>query len=50
MLRINEIKKLVASRLRELFPKVLDWQELIDSHVGEQTVDVIIRFRLGADV
>jgi hypothetical protein len=50
MLRNNEIKKLVATRLRELFPKALDWQELIDSHVGEQTVDVLIRFRLGGDV
>lgn len=47
MLRINEIKKQVAHRLRELFPRAQDWQELIDSHVGEQTVDVLLRFMMG---
>ena len=47
MLRISEIKKQVAHRLRELFPQATDWQELIDSHVGEQTVDLLIRFRFG---
>lgn len=50
MLRINEIKKQAAHRLRELFPRAQDWQELIDSHVGEQTVDVLVRFVLGAEV
>ncbi|MGH7322669.1 MAG: type IV toxin-antitoxin system AbiEi family antitoxin [Candidatus Rokuibacteriota bacterium] len=49
MLRVNEIKKHVAHRLRELFPRAQDWQELIDSHVGEQTVDVLVRFRIGSE-
>jgi len=49
MVRINEIKKQAAQRLHELFPQVSDWQELIDSHVGEQTVDVLVRFRMGAE-
>ncbi len=49
MLRVNEIKKHVAHRLRELFPRAQDWQELIDSHVGEQTVDVLVRFRMGSE-
>jgi len=50
MLRASEIKKQVAHRLRGLFPKAPEWQELIDSHVGEQTVDVLVRFRLGGEV
>jgi hypothetical protein len=50
MVRINEIKKHAAHRLRELFPRAEDWQELIDSHVGEQTVDLLVRFRMGGEV
>jgi hypothetical protein len=50
MLRINEIKKQAAHRLRGLFPQALDWQELIDSHVRDQTVDLLIRFRMGSEV
>jgi hypothetical protein len=49
MVRINEIRKQVASRLRELFPQSVEWQELLDSHVGEQTVDVVVRFRMGPE-
>jgi hypothetical protein len=49
MLRSSEIKKHVAHRLRELFPRAQEWQELIDAHVGEQTVDVLIRFRMGGE-
>ncbi|MBI3458416.1 MAG: hypothetical protein HY002_21805 [Candidatus Rokubacteria bacterium] len=49
MVGINEIKKHMAHRLRELFPRVEDWQELIDSHVGEQTVDLLVRFRIGSE-
>jgi transcriptional regulator with AbiEi antitoxin domain of type IV toxin-antitoxin system len=49
MVRINEIKKHAAHRLRELFPRAEDWQELIDSRVGEQTVDLLIRFRMGTE-
>lgn len=50
MVRINEIKKQAAQRLRELFPQATDWQELIDAHVGEQTVDVLARFRMAGEV
>jgi hypothetical protein len=49
MVRINEIKKQAAHRLRALFPRAEDWQELMDSRVGEQTVDLLIRFRLGSE-
>jgi hypothetical protein len=49
MVRSNEIKKHAAQRLRELFPQAKDWQELIDSHVGEQTVDLLARFKVGGE-
>src|SRR5262245_24031192 len=49
MVRINEIKKEAAHRLRELFPRAQDWQELMDSRVGEQTVDLLVRFRMGSE-
>jgi hypothetical protein len=49
MVRINEIKKQAAHRLRDLFRRVEDWQELIDSDVGGQTVDLLVRFRIGPE-
>jgi hypothetical protein len=49
MVRINEIKKEVAERLRALFPQVQDWQESIEATVGDQTVDLLVRFRMGQD-
>jgi hypothetical protein len=47
MLRINELKKEVAERLRGLFPQASEWQESLDATVGDQTVDVLVRFRMG---
>ena len=49
MARTNEIKKQMAKRLHELFPQVSDWQELMDSHVGDQTVDLLVRFSMGGE-
>ncbi len=49
MVRPNEIKKDAAHRLRDLFPHAQDWQELIDSRVGEQTVDLLVNFRMGSE-
>lgn len=49
MVRVDEIKKQAAARLHELFPQVKEWQELIDARVGEQTVDLLIRFRMGGE-
>ena len=49
MVRTNEIKKQMAQRLHELFPQVSDWQELTDPHVGDQTVDLLVRFRMGGE-
>ncbi len=49
MVRIEEIKKDAAQRLRGLFPHASDWQELIDARVGEQTVDLLVHFKLGGE-
>jgi hypothetical protein len=49
MPRVSEIKKQAAERLRGLFPQVHEWQELIDARVDEQTVDLLVRFRMGQD-
>jgi hypothetical protein len=49
MVRINEIKKQTAQRLRALFPQVPEWQELLDYRLGEQTVDLLVRFRMGQE-
>jgi Transcriptional regulator, AbiEi antitoxin, Type IV TA system len=49
MVRTSEIKKACAERLRALFPQVVDWQESIDATVGDQTVDLLVRFRIGRE-
>jgi hypothetical protein len=49
MVRVNEIKKQAAERLRALFPQVQDWQESIDATVGDQTVDLLVRFRMAGE-
>jgi len=43
----HEVKRLVAQRLRELFPVAQEWEESVDTKVGSQVVDVVVRFRLG---
>ena len=45
--RIGEFKKEAAERLRGLFPQVSIWQESLDATVGDQTVDVLVRFQMG---
>jgi hypothetical protein len=47
MVRIVEFKKAAAEKLRALFPQVPEWQESLDATVGDQTVDVLVRFRMG---
>jgi hypothetical protein len=49
MVRLNEIKKQAAERLHALFPQVAEWQESIDASVGDTTVDVLVRFRIGTE-
>jgi hypothetical protein len=47
MVRIGEFKKAAAEKLRALFPQVTEWQESLDATVGDQTVDVLVRFQMG---
>jgi hypothetical protein len=47
MVQVGEFKKEAAERLRGLFPQVAEWQESLDATVGDQTVDVLVRFRMG---
>lgn len=49
MVRVDEIKKETAERLRAVFAQVPEWQEFIDATVGDQTVDLLVRFRMGED-
>ena len=49
MVRVNEFKKAAAERLRALFPQVTEWQESLDATVGDQTVDLLVRLRMGQE-
>jgi hypothetical protein len=50
MVRVNEFKKAAAERLRALFPQVVEWQESQDATVGDQTVDLLVRLRIGQEL
>src|SRR5919204_3439519 len=47
MTKTGEIRRQVAQRLRELFPKVKAWEELSDLRVAGKPIDVAVKFRLG---
>ena len=47
MLKSTEIRRQVAQRLRELFPRAKGWEESADARLGSQTVDLLVKFRLG---
>ena len=47
MLKSAEIRRQVAQRLRELFPRAKGWEETADARIGSQTVDLLVKFRLG---
>ena len=47
MLKYAEIRRQVAQRLRELFPRARGWEETPDAKVGFQPVDLLVKFRLG---
>lgn len=48
MLKSEEIRRQAAQRLRELFPTAEAWDEGRDVKIGNQRVDLLVRFRLGA--
>jgi Transcriptional regulator, AbiEi antitoxin, Type IV TA system len=47
MLKSAEIRRQVAQRLRELFPRARGWEETPDARVGSQLADLLVKFRLG---
>jgi hypothetical protein len=47
MLKSAEIRRQVAQRLKELFPRARGWEETADAKIGAQTVDLLAKFRLG---
>ena len=47
MLKSVEIRRQVAQRLRELFPRARAWEETADAKIGSQTVDLLAKFKLG---
>jgi hypothetical protein len=47
MLKSTEIRRQVAQRLRELFPRARGWEETPDARIGAQAVDLLVKFRLG---
>jgi len=47
MLKSAEIRRQVAQRLRELFPRARGWEETADAKIGSQAVDLLARFKLG---
>ena len=46
MLKAAEIRRQVAQRLRELFPRARGWDEAVDAQIGSQVADLLVRFRL----
>ena len=47
MLKSAEIRRQVAQRLRELFPRARGWEETAEARIGSQTVDLLAKFKLG---
>src|SRR5262245_12277858 len=47
MLKSAEIRRQVAQRLRELFPRAKGWEEIADSKIAGHPVDFLVKFRLG---
>lgn len=47
MLKSAEIRRQAIQRLRELFPGARGWEEALGVAIGNQTADLVVRFRLG---
>ena len=47
MFSTKEIRNLAIQRLRELFPRASAWQESSGVRIGEQTVDLLVKFKMG---
>jgi hypothetical protein len=47
MLKTVEIRRQIAQRLRELFPKARAWEEVADLRIHGKPADMAVKFRLG---
>jgi len=47
MARTEDIGRSAAQKLRELFPRAVEWQELSRFKVGSQTTDLLVKFKMG---
>jgi hypothetical protein len=47
MVKTWDIRRQVAQRLREIFPKAKGWEELADLRAAGKHLDVAVKFRLG---
>ena len=47
MLKSTEIRRQVAQRLKDLFPRARGWEETPDVKIGGQAADLCVKFRLG---
>lgn len=47
MHKSEEIRKAAAQRLRDFFPKAKAWEEISNRKVGDQRVDLIVKFHMG---
>ena len=47
MVKPDELRRLAAQRLRDIFPRATGWEETHDARIGAQRVDVAMKFTLG---
>ena len=46
MAKTDDLRRLAAQKLRELFSKASGWEELPDHRVGAQVIDLLVRFKM----
>ncbi len=46
MLKVHEIRRSAAQRLRDLFPKAKAWEEVSESRIGSQAPDLVVKFKM----
>lgn len=47
MVKPDELRRLAAERLREIFPQATGWEETHGPRIGGQRVDLVMKFTLG---
>src|SRR5260370_10877704 len=47
MAKAGEIRALAAKRVRELVSKASGWEQLADVKVGSQSIDLLLKFKMG---